>query len=61
MKLNYEKLKAYTGIEEANEEDLVYYIQEILQYLYTHNKNYTNTQYHKIEILKEIFECIEKQ
>ena len=63
MKIDFEKLKNYTGIDYTNEENqkelLFDYILHSIDYLTTHNKNYNNTQYNKIMELKDIFECVE--
>lgn len=59
MKIDIEKLEELTGITNTNETDLILYMANILEYLATHNKNYNNTQYHKISLLNDIFKCIE--
>ena len=66
MKIDFEKIKRYTGIDytseyatEYRDESLLDYIKNSIDYLSTHNKNYNNTQYNKIMELKEIFDCIE--
>lgn len=59
MKINFDKLEQETGIKDTNENDLILYIKNIVEYLATHNKNYNNTQYHKIILLNDIFKSIE--
>ena len=64
MKIDFEKIKKRTQLDfKANnkykEQDLLSYIKSVLYYLWTHNKNYTNEQYYKIDELKEKFDCIE--
>ena len=58
MKINSEKLKQTTGID-VKGVDLYYYIYGILEYLISHNKNYTKEQYFKIQLLYDIFNAIE--
>jgi len=39
--------------------DIYSYISGLVDWLESHNKNYTKEQYHKIVILKEILDCID--
>ncbi len=61
MKINIDKKDILNsiGIEFKNDEDCFLYMQELIDYLYFHNKNYTNKQYYKIEELREILNSLE--
>lgn len=58
MKINREKMERY-GYSFNNFEDIYFYFSEMLDYLESHNKNYTKSQYNKIVALKDILECLE--
>lgn len=63
MKMNFEKLKNNTGLDfkgEHKKENLIFYMQSILYNLKTHNKNYTKEQEDRINLIYDIFECIEQ-
>ena len=60
MKINFNKINESTGIGVFRDSSLLVYIQHSLDYLETHNKNYTKKQYHLINELKTIFENIEE-
>lgn len=47
------------GIEFKDDKDYLIYMQNLIDYLYFHNKNYTNEQYYKIEELREILNNME--
>lgn len=59
MKINYKKILENTGLDFENKEDLYFYIKNTIDFLESHNKNYTKEQYHRIIDLKEILENIE--
>lgn len=60
MFVNFSQLKAKTGIDLQNETDLLYYAKSLLDYLESHNKNYTKEQYSKILTLYDILTSIEE-
>ena len=60
MKIDFEKMNEQTGIQIFDLSSLIIYIQHSLNYLESHNKNYTKKQYHLIEELKTIFSNIER-
>ena len=58
-KINYEKLKEY-GLELKNESELYEYLKETLvEYLYSHNTNYTKNQWWRVSELYDIIKCLE--
>lgn len=60
MQINSEKLKKLQGLNfNKIDDNLLFYIQGILYFLKTHNKNYTKKQYEKIYMLYDIFDCVE--
>lgn len=59
IEIDIEKLKNDCGILYSGSDDLIWYIQQLLYYLNTHNKNYTKDQQYKINLLTDIFECVE--
>lgn len=59
MKINFNKINKLTQIGVFRDSSLLVYIQHSLDYLESHNKNYTKKQYHLINELKTIFENIE--
>jgi esterase/lipase superfamily enzyme len=59
MILNYEKLLKETGCSFNSYDDILYYLNSLLDYLTTHNKNYTKEQYHKINLINDIIKCLE--
>lgn len=58
MKININKINEKTRLGLMNKNEILHYVAGIIDYLYTHNKNYTKTQYYKIEDLKNIIDCI---
>lgn len=60
MKIDFEKLEKTTGIKDITKSDLLDYVNSILYNLKTHNKNYTKEQYERINLLNDIFDCIEE-
>lgn len=60
IKINEEKMKAIGFSYNENEwSDLYIYIRAELQWLESHNKNYTKEQYHRISTLKDLIEAID--
>lgn len=61
MKIDFNKQKILNniGIEFTDSKDYILYIQNLLEYLESNNKNYTKRQYFKILELKEIFDNLE--
>lgn len=58
MKINREKMERY-GYSFENLEDVYFYAYHCVDYLQSHNKNYTKEQYNRIIALKDIFEFLE--
>jgi len=61
ISINKEDILKSVGLEFTNIEDYLLYMQELIDYLYFHNKNYTNKQYFKIEELRAILNNIEME
>jgi hypothetical protein len=59
MIFNYEKLLKNTGCSFNDWNDLLYYLNNLLDYLTTHNKNYTKEQYNKIILINDIIKSLE--
>lgn len=60
MKINNEKLKELTGLDfNKIDDNFVFYVQGVLDNLKNNNKNYTREQKERINILYNIFNCIE--
>ena len=59
MKINFNKINYETDKNFKNEIEIIEYIKIILDYLETHNKNYTVEQMKKINNLISIFNNIE--
>lgn len=59
IKINKEKIKAETGIDEMDEKDYLNYMYNLLYNLSTHNKNYTKEQEYEINTIKSIIENME--
>ena len=59
MKINFKKLEGETGLTGINENELILYMANLVEFLAIHNKNYNNSQYYKITLLNDIFKCIE--
>lgn len=38
--------------------EILFYLHPIIEYLASHNKNYTKAQYEKIDILKDVFKAL---
>lgn len=58
MKINKEKMQEL-GFNFENMEDIYFYIFHIMEWLESHNKNYTKEQYYKISIVNDILHCLE--
>lgn len=59
IRINKEKIKQETGLNEMNETDYLNYMYSLLYNLTTHNKNYTKEQEYEIYTLKSIIENME--
>ena len=59
IKINKEKIKNETGINEMDEKDYLNYMYNLLYNLSTHNKSYTKEQEYEIYTLKSIIENME--
>lgn len=58
MKIDFDKIESHTGQKFENVEQLYFYVSYILDFLKSHNKNYTKKQYEKIDELFEYFHAI---
>ena len=58
MKVNINKINESTRLGLMNKAEVLHYARAVIEYLYTHNKNYTKEQYYKIEDLKNIIDNI---
>lgn len=58
LAINHQKL-ADQGWSFDDWSDIYSYISELVDWLESHNKNYTKEQYHKIISIKEILDCID--
>ena len=61
MKINYNEINKKTRLGLLNGNEILHYMSGAIDYLYTHNKNYTKTQYYKIEDLKNIIDSITEE
>ena len=59
MTINKNKLTENTGFNFESMEDLVCYISCSIEWLTTHNKNYTKEQYNRMCDLRDILDCID--
>lgn len=59
IRINKEKIKQETGLNEMSETDYLNYMYSLLYNLTTHNKNYTKEQEYEIYTLKSIIENME--
>ena len=57
--MNINLINERTGLHLKNEKEILKYMQDTIYYLFTHNKNYTQTQYYKIWNLKDIIDNME--
>lgn len=60
IKFNKEEILKSIGIECSCDIDYIIYMQQLIDDLYRHNKNYNNKQYYMINDLKEILDNIEE-
>lgn len=58
IKLDTKKLNQ-KGFDFESEEMLINFIKHKIEWLESHNKNYTKEQYFIIDELKEVFSCCE--
>lgn len=58
LEINHEKLTA-CGFSFESWIDMYLYVKSLMEWLESHNKNYTKEQYYKISSLKEILDCID--
>lgn len=54
VRINKKNILNNIGIEFTNNNDYLLYMQQLIDYLESNNKNYTKRQYFKILELKEI-------
>jgi hypothetical protein len=59
VKINKEKLLRETGRDFDTVNELLYWVDGLIAYCVYHNKNLTNTQYHKICEVQNILNCLE--
>lgn len=59
IKINNEKLLFDSGLSFDSVLDLYFYVLNHIEYLSSHNKNYTKQQEHRINDLLDIFNNIE--
>ena len=60
MKINHEKIAEF-GFKFDTLEDVYIYFSNTLDWLESHNKNYTKEQYHRILTLRDICNCLEAE
>lgn len=60
MKINNENLLQSTGLNFETIEDAIFYLQNNLEWLASHNKNYNRAQYYKILDCLEIVKSMEE-
>lgn len=60
MKINYEKLNKATNGGYFRPSAVIMSAKKYIEFLYTHNKNYTKAQWDAIADLKEIIDNIEE-
>lgn len=60
MKIDINEINRRTRLGLLNKNEILHYVSGVIDYLYTHNKNYTKKQYYKIEDLKNIIDCIKE-
>lgn len=58
MKIDYNKLNKATGGEYSRPSAVLLSAQKQIDFLYTHNKNYTRAQWDAVALLKEIIDNI---
>lgn len=60
MKIDYNKLSKATGNKYFSPSDILISAQKQIEFLYTHNKNFTLKQWAAIVELKEIIDSIKE-
>ena len=60
MKIDINEINKRTRLGLMNKNEILHYVSSAIDYLYTHNKNYTKKQYYKIDDLKNIIDCIKE-
>lgn len=58
LNIDYKKIQYETGLTFNNPEQAIYYMQTLIDYLCTHNKNYTKQQERRINDLRSILYSI---
>lgn len=58
MKINKEKMQKI-GFEFESMEDVYFYIFYMIEWLESHNKNYTKEQYYRISIVNDILHSLD--
>lgn len=58
LTINYERLADF-GFDFAHGDDMYLYVKRIVEWLESHNMNYTKEQYRRISDLKDIISCID--
>ena len=59
LKINTKKLLKNAGIEVTNINDVILYMQNIIDDLESHNKNYTKKQYIQLKMLQDVLKSFE--
>lgn len=60
LRINAEKMKRFGfDFNEESSVDLYLYIVSLVDYLNTHNKNYTKEQYNVIDMICDLLRCID--
>ena len=60
MKIDFNKINESTRLGLMTKAEILRYVRGVVEYLYTHNKNYTKEQYYRIEDLKNIIDNIDE-
>lgn len=61
MIINYQEIFKNTGRLLENEENLLYWLNDNIEYLFAYNKNLTKKQFEKIEEIKEIIKAMQAE
>lgn len=59
MRVDYNKIKKNTGLDFESFSDLYFYVERHIEYLMSHNKNYTKKQMYKIDDLYNIIKSVD--
>ena len=60
LKINAENMRKFGfDFTEDSKDDLYLYIVSLVDYLNTHNKNYTKEQYNIIDMICDLLRCID--